>query len=328
MSRGRGMSRGGLCLLTSLAWCLVGCTYLLGDIDTPPSPSDAMRELVSDIAAYARSVDNQFIVIAQNGDELLTTGDTASAPLANDYVSAIDGLGREDLFYGYDEDNEVTPVESTEWMLSYLDRAEDVGIEVLVIDYCWGHTRMDDSMARNAMHGFVSFAALDRMLDVIPEYPAHPANESADDIHSLSHVGNFLYLINPWRFRSKQAFVDALAQTTYDALILDLEFKGDILMAEEVDVLKRKANGGSRLVLCYLSIGEAEDYRSYWDLAWFVNPPSWLQEENPDWEGNFPVAFWHPAWREIVFAMLDQVLAAGFNGVYLDRVDVYEEFED
>jgi endo-alpha-1,4-polygalactosaminidase (GH114 family) len=29
-----------------------------------------------------------------------------------------------------------------------------------------------------------------------------------------------------------------------------------------------------------------------------------------------------------VFAMLDDILEAGFDGVYLDRVDVYEEFED
>ncbi|MCK5828208.1 endo alpha-1,4 polygalactosaminidase, partial [Candidatus Bipolaricaulota bacterium] len=58
------------------------------------------------------------------------------------------------------------------------------------------------------------------------------------------------------------------------------------------------------------------------------NPPEWLLDENPEWEGNYPVQYWHPQWRDIVFVMLDAVLEAGFDGVYLDRVDVYEEFEN
>ncbi len=35
------------------------------------------------------------------------------------YLSAIDGVGREDLFYGYDEDNIATPSLETEYMLGF-----------------------------------------------------------------------------------------------------------------------------------------------------------------------------------------------------------------
>ena len=35
-----------------------------------------------------------------------------------------------------------------------------------------------------------------------------------------------------------------------------------------------------------------------------------------------------PAWQAIVDAQLDCILAAGFDGVYLDCVDVYERFEN
>ena len=35
--------------------------------------------------------------------------------------------------------------------------------------------------------------------------------------------------------------------------------------------------------------------------------------------------FWDSAWQEIIFAYTDRILAAGFDGVYLDKVD---EFED
>ena len=326
--RGTRGSRGLLCVLIGLIWSLVGCTFLFADSEVPLSPRDAMRTLVSDISDYVKAQAPEFLVIAQNGDELLTTGTTATASLANAYIGAIDGLGREDLFYGYDDDNKPTPVEATEWMLSYLDLAETLGIEVLAIDYCWDHVRMDDSIARNAAHGFASFVAPSRMLDIIPDYPNPPSGVDTGDVRSLSDVGNFLYLINPWQFDTKASFLTALEGTSYDALILDLEFEDAPLSTADVEMLKVKAHGGTRLVLCYLSIGEAEDYRSYWNPTWSSNPPEWLLEENRDWPGNYPVQFWHSEWREIVFEMIDAVLAAGFDGVYLDRVDVYEDSED
>ena len=320
--------RGILCVVLGLILSLVGCTFLFADSEAPLTPRDAMRVLVSDISEYAKAQAFGFLVIAQNGDELLTTGDTALAPLAADYIDAIDGLGREDLFYGYSTDNEPTPVESTEWMLTYLDRAESSGIEVLAIDYCWDSERMDDSYARNLARGFTSFAAPLRGLDVIPAYPSDPLGANTDDVASLSDVRNFLYLINPWQFESKGSFLSSLVATNYDALILDLEFEDGPLTTADVAQLKVKANGGTRLVLCYLSIGEAEDYRSYWNAAWYTNPPEWLSEENPNWAGNYSVRYWDPEWRAIVFDRIDVVLAAGFDGVYLDRVDVYEEFEN
>ena len=128
---------GTICVLIGLALCVVGCTFLLADSGALQSPRDAMRALVVDIAEYARTQAPEFLVIAQNGDELLTMGDAADTMVASDYADAIDGLGREDLFYGYTGDNEPTPGEATTWMLSYLDRAELLGIEVLAIDYCW-----------------------------------------------------------------------------------------------------------------------------------------------------------------------------------------------
>lgn len=322
-----GDPRRLLCVILGLIACVVGCTFLSAEPESPPSPRDAMRTWVADIAEYAKSAVPGCLVIAQNGDELLTTGATASAPLANEYVDAIDGLGREDLFYGYDGDNEPTPSEATYRMLSYLDRAESLGIEVLAIDYCWDTMRIDDSYVGNAAHGFASFAAPSRALDIIPDYPPTPFDMHAGDTRDLSDVGNFLYLINPGQFDTKASFLTALAETNYDALILDLEFEDAPLLAADIESLKLKANGGTRLVLCYLSIGEAEDYRSYWEPSWAANPPEWLLEENPKWPGNYPVQFWHSQWQAIVFEMVDDVLEVGFDGVYLDRVDVYEEFE-
>jgi cysteinyl-tRNA synthetase, unknown class len=286
-----------------------------------------MRALVHEISQYARERVPAFIVIAQNGEELLTLGDSAAAPVDPVYASAVDGLAREDLFYGYAADNVMTPATSTAWMLSYLDLARTLGIDVWSIDYCWSAAKIEDARARSAAHEFVSFQAPSRLLDVVPEDAIVVGGFRDNDVDILSDVRNFLYLIDPWRFDSSVAFIAALASTNYDALVVDREFEGRPLSAEDVSKLKVKANGNRRIVLCYLSIGEAEDYRSYWQPSWTSAPPGWLLPENVDWPGNYPVSFWDPAWHEIVFGMLDAILDVGFDGVYLDRVDVYEELE-
>jgi cysteinyl-tRNA synthetase len=88
-----------------------------------------------------------------------------------------------------------------------------------------------------------------------------------------------------------------------------------------------KADGGARLVLCYLSVGEAETYRFYWRSEWETAPPDWHLGENPQWPDNYAVRYWDPDWQGIVFAYLERILDAGFDGVYLDRVDAYETFK-
>lgn len=78
-------------------------------------------------------------------------------------------------------------------------------------------------------------------------------------------------------------------------------------------------------VVAYLSIGEAEDYRWYWQNVWQPGSPAWLGEENPDWAGNYAVNFWDPAWQRIVLQSVDRLVDLGYDGVYLDKVDAYED---
>jgi cysteinyl-tRNA synthetase len=79
-----------------------------------------------------------------------------------------------------------------------------------------------------------------------------------------------------------------------------------------------------RVVLAYVSIGEAEEYRFYWKSEWTRRPPAFLGPENPEWPGNHNVRYWDEAWWNTAVApYLDRVLEAGFDGVYLDIVDGY-----
>ena len=43
------------------------------------------------------------------------------------YINAIDGIGQEDLYYGYDADDKETAAEDTEFIKAFLDMAKSNG---------------------------------------------------------------------------------------------------------------------------------------------------------------------------------------------------------
>jgi len=313
------------CLLIG-AFAAWGCSFWLEEDPLDASFLDAMRTFVVQIAKQARVETPSFLVVPQNGEALITLDGSPLGALAGDYIRAISGLGREDLFFGYTDDDVATPSYARDEMLLLLDLAEQQDIEVLVTDYCSTPGHVAASYAENAAHAYVSFAAPSRGLDVIPAGAPYGVHD--EDVGTLADIRNFLYLINPSGFPARADLLAALQVANHDLLVIDpFAEDGDRLTPIEVASLKIKANGGTRLVLAYLSIGEAEDYRTYWQPGWTADPPRWLAEENPDWPGNYLICYWDPAWQEIVFAEIEAIATAGFDGVYLDKIDAYESFE-
>lgn len=144
----------------------------------------------------------------------------------------------------------------------------------------------------------------------------------------LSGVQHFTY----WLANPSPALISA---SGFDMAVVDYSRDGSGAQAfrrDDVALMQRKPDGERRIVLSYLSVGEAEDYRFYWKPEWSVKAPSWLEAENPDWEGNFKVRYWDPDWKRIIFgspdAYLDRIIAAGFDGVYLDIIDAYWYFQE
>lgn len=291
-----------------------------------------MREFVIGISEYAKSTNANFLIIPQNGVELVTIDSEEDSPIHAFYLNAIDGHGQEDLFYGYVDDDKDTPTEDNLYLRVFLDKSKNEGNTILVTDYCSTHSKMDASYIQNNTAGYVSFAADQRELDNIPNYPEPIYEENDLEVTSLSDIKNFLYLINPENYNSKSDFIDAISSTNYDLLIMDLFFKDDSeFTAAEINELKIKANGGKRLVVSYMSTGEAEDYRYYWQSSWAPNNPAWLDAENPEWAGNFKVKYWEEEWQAIIYgdqdSYLQKIIDAGFDGVYLDLIEAYEYYE-
>jgi cysteinyl-tRNA synthetase len=137
-----------------------------------------------------------------------------------------------------------------------------------------------------------------------------------------------LLAVNDWLYQLQDADLVAIGDTAYDLVVIDYSAGGDdesAYTAAQIASLKASP-GGDKLVLAYMSIGEAEDYRFYWQDGWQPGDPTWLDAENPDWQGNYKVRYWDPAWQAIIFGHTDRLLDAGFDGAYLDIIDAYEYY--
>ena len=140
--------------------------------------------------------------------------------------------------------------------------------------------------------------------------------------------------INDWGYQLQNINIDKIRTTKFDLLVLDYSVNGEASGEfTRNDIISLQGGpGGSKLIIAYLSIGEAEDYRYYWQAGWKPGAPEWLDKENPNWEGNYKVKYWDEKWQNIIFgspnSYLDKIIDAGFDGVYLDIIDAYQYYEE
>jgi cysteinyl-tRNA synthetase len=137
--------------------------------------------------------------------------------------------------------------------------------------------------------------------------------------------------------------VDALVNSRYDLLVLeptrteqgsaDFDTRG---MVSRLRASPSSRPGAGKLVIAYIDIAEAEDWRDYWQPDWVAPTPSragtpdFLVRPDPDgWAGDYPVAYWDQRWKNIIIfagdSMLQQVLDDGFDGIYMDWVEAYSD---
>ena len=235
-----------------------------------------------------------------------------------EYLSSIDGIGIESLFYSNENSN-------TEEKLTALNLLKETK-KVLVSDYTKSKKTAELSIRKNQKKGFTGFPREKENYDysIVPD---NINNENDTNINSLSEVCNFLYLINYSNFESKEAVLNKLKNTNYDLLLIDLFFDKTPFTKQEIESLKIKKNGGKRLVISYINIGAAEKFRYYWKSKWRIGFPSWLKKNYEGYEDEFWVKFWKKSWQKIIFedndSYVQKIVEAGFDGAYLDNVECY-----
>ena len=145
---------------------------------------------------------------------------------------------------------------------------------------------------------------------------------------SLENVSTWFYMID---VNLEQDMVDQITASEYDMVVLDFipseANNTDYPMAAVIAELHNAPH--PKLVIAYIDIGQAEDFRTYWQPGWGIGNPDWIVALDPDgWAGNFPVTYWHDEWRNIWLGengYLQTILDLGFDGVYLDWVEAYSD---
>ncbi len=132
-------------------------------------------------------------------------------------------------------------------------------------------------------------------------------SSAADGPFGVRSAGASYAVPNDFVYQLQNIDLGAIGKTRFDLVVMDYSRDGSDerkSSAQQIDALKASP-GGRKRVLAYMSIGEAEDYRFYWQRTWDADrngrpdayAPAWLGPSNPDWPGNYKVRYWDPEER-------------------------------
>lgn len=170
-----------------------------------------------------------------------------------------------------------------------------------------------------------------------------PSSKEKNDLRiDLNSVRYWAYQIQG--IEEEQA-VEKLVKSRYDMLVVEptrTDWSSDNKYFDTKEMVKKLkssfANDGfhRKIVIAYLSIGEAEKWRWYW--KWGNNFPDFIIGPDPDgWEDCYLVEYWRREWKDIIIygvnyseegrdynSSLEEIINDGFDGVYLDWVEAFE----
>jgi len=119
----QGLGMRLLTVFVILSSCLISCK----PDDTPAAINFRLEmcNFVIELSDYAKKQDPGFLIIPQNGQELITNTGESNGLIQLKYNQAIDATGREDLFYGYAADNVLTPESEKSGCWNYVPDAKN-----------------------------------------------------------------------------------------------------------------------------------------------------------------------------------------------------------
>jgi cysteinyl-tRNA synthetase len=306
-----------ICVLLMLS---SGCLQFGED---EPTAEDEMRDLVRRISTYARDVDPDFVLIVANGDDLASN----EGSVAGRYLDSINGVAAEDLYFGDSGMDVPTPWHEVVRRADKLNESKDEGKVVIAVDRCSQRGYIWDSMEMANEMGFLYFASDSEGLDTVPEYPADPPGAHVGDVATLTDARNLLMLTVAKGWGSRDKYLASLQDTNYDVLVIDAYFNKTPLTPEEVDSLRTKRDGGSRLVIAVMGLGEVDERQHVWKDHYHHQPPGWLGKEVPSKPWKHWVDYGEKGWHTLLYkseaSWLDAIMDAGFDGVYLAGGDAH-----
>ncbi len=131
----------------------------------------------------------------------------------------------------------------------------------------------------------------------------------------LRDVRSFLYLIAPDLGSGPGPQVNA-------NLSRFKEYAPDLLILGNVSPLSQKVEKqqfgalANSLVVGYIDIAESTTVTTA--RLTTGNIPNYFGALNPGFEGLYTVQYWRPEWRSLIFQLIDEHIAAGYDGIFLD----------
>jgi uncharacterized protein (TIGR01370 family) len=113
--------------------------------------------------------------------------------------------------------------------------------------------------------------------------------------------------------------VDPVRAGSFDVVVVDAVAQPNGYSATSPERLRALQDGGA-LVLAYLSVGTVEEWRHYASGV----PRSWTFGPVPGWAGERYIDARNEGWQALMAREAGTLAAAGFDGLYLDNLDVAE----
>ncbi|MEI6603558.1 MAG: endo alpha-1,4 polygalactosaminidase [Clostridia bacterium] len=167
-----------------------------------------------------------------------------------------------------------------------------------------------------------------------PSLPAAGGLETATPVvASVSGQEKRLKNLKTWACQlqglEKKGAVAKLAASRYGMVVVEPTCTERGSKGFDTKRMVSRIKKSGKLVLAYVNIAEAENWRQYWtwSLTNRAKWPAYLINGDPDgWVGDYPVAYWDQAWQDLLFSkIVDETLRDGFDGIYMDWVGGYDE---
>ncbi|AFG34382.1 glycoside hydrolase, end-alpha-1,4-polygalactosaminidase [Fervidobacterium pennivorans DSM 9078] len=122
-----------------------------------------------------------------------------------------------------------------------------------------------------------------------------------------------------WILYTNGPKLEELMLAKADLVVIDYSSDGtDKKAFKKEDIVLLQSQG--KKVFSYLNFAVAENWRFYWS---FLDKAIVLGSLD-NWPGEYYVKYWYTEWYDVVKQYMKRITSAGFNGVALDWINIYQ----
>lgn len=301
-----------------------------------PNYRDKTRDVINRLAEYAHGRDPNFPILIRGG-ELLVFQSQREFDLA--YIKLPEGVppSRGRIFpVGTPYDNYVRNIAGVVMDQHYCDplnptidsdgiaRLQKMELRVLSLERCNGVQEATAAIEAANADGILIQTSIAGNLAFRTVPPPNISGVNIQDIRSLRQAETLLVVLDSWGFDRIGDWVDAMAATNHDVLIVDPFFRGNqCLTRADITRLKQKALGPRRMVFARLSVGLASDLMPYWKNGWQIGNPAFLTGHFPGRTGIYWTDIMNQEWLALIGGGFAAIMDLGVDGIMLDGMTTF-----